>query len=185
MFKYKIGLLRRVKQHLKNGGIIAYPTESCYGFGCDTLNYKALKQIIKIKGRSKSKGMICIASNYKHLNKLVKPFTADELSQIQQYWPGFYSLIIASSSKTPRLLVGNHNSIAARVSTHNEVRQLCNYLRDALVSTSANKSGRKSIKSYRECLRQFGKKAMVLPGIIGFYRKPSTIINLATKQKIR
>jgi len=41
MHSYKISFLKKIKHHLKSGGIIAYPTESCYGFGCDPFNFEA------------------------------------------------------------------------------------------------------------------------------------------------
>ena len=185
MFKYKYGLLQTINKHIKRGGIIAYPTESCYGFGCDPFNYKALKKILHLKGRTRIKGMICIAGNIAQINKLVTKLTAEELQQIKKYWPGFYSLILPSNAHVLKLLVGHHEKIAIRVSAHNEVKQLCDYLGIALVSTSANKSGHKSIKSYRECVRQFGSNVMVLPGMIGFAKHPSTIIDFKTMQKIR
>ena len=185
MYKYKYGLLKQIATHIKHGGIIAYPTESCYGFGCDPFNQKTLRKIIQLKSRSNRKGMICIASKFKQLDRLINPISDEKLLKINQYWPGFYSLLLQANKKVPKLLLGQHECIVTRISTHNEVKQLCDYLNMALVSTSANKSGMKSIKSYRECVRQFGDMIMVLPGIIGFARNPSTIIDFTTMRKLR
>lgn len=182
---YKIGLLRKVKLHLKQGGVIAYPTESCYGLGCDPYNYKAINQVIKLKKRDKSKGLIVIASQIKQLNKLIKPLGEYEANQLKDYWPGPFSLILDVKINTPNNLRGKHKSVAVRVTKHKEVIQLCNHLASAIVSTSANKSQLKSIKTYRECLNKFGNKVLVLPGVIGFAKKPSTIINLKTQQVLR
>jgi L-threonylcarbamoyladenylate synthase len=55
---------RRLKAYLKRGGLIAYPTESCYGLGCDPDNRQAVQRILKLKQRPQCKGLILIASHY-------------------------------------------------------------------------------------------------------------------------
>ncbi|MCE2705529.1 MAG: L-threonylcarbamoyladenylate synthase [Proteobacteria bacterium] len=182
---YKIGLLQKVKLHLIRGGVIAYPTESCYGLGCDPYNYKAIRSLIKLKRRDKTKGLIVIAGKNHQVDKLIKPLDDDTATELKQYWPGAFSLILDIKPNIPSNLSGKHKSVAVRVSKQKQVIQLCNYLDSAIVSTSANKSQLKSIKTYRECLRKFGNKVLVLPGVIGFAKNPSKIINLKTKQVLR
>ena len=180
MYYYRTALLKKVKLFLKNGGVIAYPTESCYGFGCDPFNFKAIEKVIKIKARNKTKGLIVIAGNKVQLKKLISPMEILNNPEIDKYWPGFYSLILPVSQKISKNLTGKHSKVAVRVTQHEGVQQLCHYLNMPLVSTSANKTSFKSIKTYRECLRQFGKQVMVLPGIIDFAKKPSSIIDWET-----
>lgn len=182
---YSAKLLQKVQAHLRKGGVIAYPTESCYGLGCDPFNYAAINKLIKIKGRSKTKGLIVIASATKQLHKLIQPIAGDQQHELAKYWPGFYSLILRVTAKVPRNLIGSHSKVAVRVSLHRQVKQLCDSLNAPLVSTSANKSGHYSIKSYRECQRQFGKKVLVLPGKIGNAKKPSTIIDWESQKILR
>ncbi|MEN9946001.1 MAG: hypothetical protein RLZZ293_387 [Pseudomonadota bacterium] len=183
---YSSILLKQIAQHLANGGVIAYPTESCYGFGCDPFNYKAINQVIYIKGRSKTKGLIVIAGEQKQLKRLIKPLNHQDQQLINQnYWPGFFSIILPVSKQVPTNLTGKHRKVAVRVTKHKLVRQICNQLNSPLVSTSANKSGYYAIKNYRDCLRQFGQQVMVLPGKIGFAKRPSTIIDWQTKQILR
>jgi L-threonylcarbamoyladenylate synthase len=177
MYVYSTVLLNKVKQHLKAGGVIAYPTESCYGLGCDPFNYSAINKIIRLKGRSKSKGLIIIAGLRSQLHGVIPKLSAADELELKKYWPGFYSLILPANNKVLPNLVGKHQKIAVRVTQHYLVQQLCLALNMPLVSTSANKSGFRSIKSYQECERQFGRQVMVLPGRIGFAKRPSTIID--------
>jgi len=185
MYVYNHKLIQQIKAHLRNGGVIAYPTESCYGLGCDPFNYRAINKIIRIKGRSKTKGLIVIAGKLEQLNTLIQPLPASSKAELAHYWPGFYSLILKVTRKVPRNLIGAHRKIAVRVTQHRAVQQLCRELQQPLVSTSANKTGCKPIKSYRECLRQFGKQVLVLPGLIGLEQKPSTIIDWESKKILR
>lgn len=183
---YKLGLLKKIRKHLGQGGVIAYPTESCYGFGCDPFNYQAIKNLLSLKRRNTTKGLIVIASRYPQLTRLVKPLnTADKMYIFNNYWPGPYSLILPVKNNTLPILTGYRDSIALRITNHATVRQLNDYLGMALTSTSANISGYKAIKSYKVAKSLFGKKVMVLPGRIGHNKKPSTIINWATKQIMR
>lgn len=184
-YPYTASLLRKVKKHIRMGGVIAYPTESCYGFGCDPFNYQAIKRIIHLKERSKAKGMIVIASSFSQINSLIQPLTGKDIDELKKFWPGFYSIILPVRKQLPTNLTGSHSKLAVRLTKHKSVIQLCNFLDMPLVSTSANKSGCFSIKTYRECKRQFGHRVMVLPGMIGFAKKPSTIIDWHTRQKLR
>lgn len=184
---YSSKLLAKVRAHIRNGGLIAYPTESCYGIGCDPFNRKAIDRVIQLKGRNRAKGLIVIAGSNKQLTRILSKEVLSELenSEFNNYWPGPYSLILPVSSKVPNNLTGKYSKIAVRVTRHKLVQQLSRSLNSPLVSTSANKSGFKSIRTYRECKRQFGKKVMVLPGITSFSKKPSTIIDWETKMILR
>jgi L-threonylcarbamoyladenylate synthase len=185
MQAYSNNLLHKIQRHIKNGGIIAYPTEFCYGFGCDPFNYRAINNILRIKQRDKAKGLIVIAANIHQLDKLIIPISLHDRQKLKKYWPGFFSILLPSKKNTLNVLIGAHNKLAVRISNHDLVKQLCNYLHMPLVSTSANLSGHKPIKCYRECVRQFGKKVMVLPGNTGFAKNPSTIIDWKSGQIIR
>ena len=177
--------IKQIRRHLKAGGIIAYPTESCFGFGCDPFNYTALNKLIRIKGRTKTKGLIVIAGAFKQLAQLIQPLSGAEQAELSQYWPGFNSLILPVTAKVPRNLIGRHQKIAVRISQHRLVKQLCHELNSPLVSTSANRAGHQSIRNYRECVRQFGRTVLVLPGLTNFARRPSTIIDWQSRRVLR
>jgi L-threonylcarbamoyladenylate synthase len=186
MRAYSSQQLRQVKHHLNKGGVVAYPTESCYGFGCDPYNYRAINKVIRLKERAQTKGLIVIAGRIAQIKPLIQPLsTADKQTILAKYWPGFYSLLMPITHKVLPNLRGQHSKLAVRVSRHTLVQQLCNFLNIPLVSTSANKSGHISIKSYRECQRLFGKQVMVLPGLTNFAKKPSKIMDWQTKQILR
>ena len=63
--------------YLKSGGVIAYPTESCYGLGCDPRNPRALKRLIQLKGRDAAKGLLLIADHFKRLQAFYSPIARD------------------------------------------------------------------------------------------------------------
>jgi L-threonylcarbamoyladenylate synthase len=175
----------RLVTYLKRGGIIAYPTESCYGLGCDPRNPRALQQLIRLKGRSAAKGLLLIADCFKRLQPFIRPLSAARLAQMKRTWPGPVTWVVPASSACSPRLTGGRPTIAIRVTAHPGAARLCRTLGMALVSTSANKSGRMPVKTAAECRRIFGTRVRVIDGHIGQRRRPSTLIDLATGAILR
>jgi L-threonylcarbamoyladenylate synthase len=161
--------------HLKRGGLIAYPTESCYGLGCDPDNRRAVHRILKLKQRPQNKGLILIASDYCQVARYLQPLTMDEQHKLVSAGAQSITYLMPVKPSCPRWLRGAHDTLAVRLTAHPFARQLCRSVDSALVSTSANRSGQRPAKTYAECLRRFGKKVWVLPGRVGKRKKPSTI----------
>ncbi len=173
----------RIRRHLKAGGVIAYPTESCYGLGCYPESFKAVSRLLEIKKRPQSKGLILIAGKLRQIERYIAhPPRQDSLLK---YWPGPYTLLLRASRRVPKWVKGRHDKIALRITAHWGAAKLCNALGRALVSTSANLSGMKPAKSYRECARRFGGSVLVIPGRIGKRKNPSTILDFETGKVLR
>jgi len=174
-----------LRAYLQRGGLIAYPTESCYGFGCDPRNSRALKRLIRLKGRSAAKGLILIADHIKRLYPFIRPLNRADRARIQRTWPGPVTWVVPASRACLPLLTGGRSTIAVRVTAHPDAARLCRTLGSALVSTSANSSGRKPAQTGAQCRRMFGARVRVIDGRIGRRRRPSTLIDLATGTVLR
>jgi len=170
--------VRRIKAHVRSGGVVAYATESCFGLGCDPRNYRAIMRILRLKRRPKSKGLIVIASSFGQLSPYLAPLSAAERETVCSKWPGPHTWLISASDRVLPALRGRHQTLAVRVTAHPDARRLCDMLNMPLVSTSANRRRARPIKRFRECARQFGKHAMVIRGRIGNRKRPSTIQDL-------
>jgi L-threonylcarbamoyladenylate synthase len=166
---------KRLRRHLRRGGVIAYPTESCYGFGCDPRNRNAVLRILKLKQRPQKKGLILIASDYHQVARYLQPLSSAEQARLRQNGAQAITNLMPVKPFCPRWLRGVHDTLAVRLTAHPFANQLCRSVNSALVSTSANFSGQRPAKTYAECLRLFGKKVWVLPGRVGKRKRPSTI----------
>ncbi len=166
---------RKLRAHLKHGGLIAYPTESCYGLGCDPSNRKAVHRILKLKQRPQRKGLILIASQYAQVARYLKPLTSNEQAKLQHDGAQAVTYLMPVKDSAPRWLRGDHDTLAVRLTAHPFAKQLCRNAGSALVSTSANRSGQRPAKTYAECRRLFGNAVWVLPGRVGKRKQPSTI----------
>jgi len=176
---------RRIAAHLKRGGLIAYPTESCYGLGCDPDNRAAVQRLLKLKQRPQHKGLILIAASYKQVARYLQPLTPAEQQQLITAGAHAITYLMAAHHSTPRWLRGAHDTLAVRITAHRQAVQLCLGVNSALVSTSANRSGQRPVRTYAQCQLWFGRKVWVLPGRVGKRKQPSTIRAWANGQIIR
>jgi L-threonylcarbamoyladenylate synthase len=176
---------RAIAAHLARGGLIAYPTESCYGLGCDPRNRNAVRRLLKLKQRPQRKGLILIVSQYAQLAPYLQVLTPTEQATLKNDGAQAITWLMPAKRSCPRWLRGVHDTLAVRLTAHPEAAALCNALGMALVSTSANRSGGKPARTYVQCQRQFGKRVWVLPGRVGKRKKPSTIRAWADGRVIR
>src|SRR3569832_1051046 len=87
-----------LRAHVRRGGLIAYPTESCYGLGCDPRNQRAQKRLIRLKGRSAAKSMLLIADDFKRFKPFVLPLNGSVLARMARSLPGPVTWVVPSSA---------------------------------------------------------------------------------------
>lgn len=167
--------MRRLAAYLKRGGIIAYPTESCYGLGCDPANRKAVLRLLRLKQRPQRKGLILIASHYHQVARYLQSLALAEQAKLYNTDAQAVTYLMPARHSAPRWLRGEHDTLAVRLTAHPLAKQLCRSAGCALVSTSANRSGQRPAKTRADCQRVFGKKVWVLPGRVGKRKQPSMI----------
>ncbi len=180
-----VARVRRVRVHLRRGGIIAYATESCFGLGCDPENERALRKLLRIKRRPKSKGLIVVADQIQRFSSLICAIDNEAMKRMQATWPGPHTWLVPANVRTKHALRGQHVALAVRVPAHLDAKNLCARLGTPLVSTSANRAGQRPVRTTRECLRRLGRNVMVIPGKIGARKNPSTIQDLRTGKIFR
>lgn len=167
---------------LRRGGIVAYPTESVYGLGCDPWDRMAVMRLLRIKRRTPAKGLILIAADVEQL----RPWVQEIPAQVRATWPGAHTWLVRPRPGTPYWITGRHARIAVRVSAHPVVRSLCLAAGMALVSTSANRRGQVPARNRREVMRRFGADVdYVLGGQVGGRRQPTPITDADSGRRIR
>jgi L-threonylcarbamoyladenylate synthase len=178
--------LKQIKRCVAMGGIIAYPTEAVYGLGCDPLNPQAVMKLLQIKQRQIEKGLILIASDQAQLAPFILPPTPDIQARLDASWPGPVTWLLEPRDQVPIWLIGDHTHIAVRVSAHPLVRQICDVLGHALVSTSSNISQRAPARNALSTRRIFGDQIdMIIAGPTGSQQNPTEIRHSATLDTVR
>lgn len=109
-------LIRTVVEHLQNGGIIIYPTDTIYGLGCDILQHKAIERICQIKKVDPKKAQLSfICSDLSHLSEYTKQVSTSTYRLLREYLPGPYTFILPASKMVPKILQGRKDTIGLRI----------------------------------------------------------------------
>jgi L-threonylcarbamoyladenylate synthase len=171
---------------IDQGGIVAYPTEACYGLGCDPRHLSAVRRLLHLKRRSPDLGLIIIAAHRHALSKYMLPLEESRMRRIEATWPGPVTWLLPAHPSVSPWVRGAHDTVALRVTAHPTAAALCRHARRALISTSANRHGRPPARSAAEVIRQFGDAIdYVLSGRLGGSRAPTEIRDARTDAIIR
>ena len=171
---------------IKEGGVVAYPTEHCFGLGCDPRNTDAIERILRMKRRQKSKGLILIADQVSRFNHYILGIPNEHKQEVLASWPGPFTWLVPARGSVSRWLRGRHSSIAIRVTGHPEARALSRLCATPIVSTSANRAGKPVLTTDLAVEREFaGEVDYVIKGRVGRASAPSTIRNSLTGQTLR
>lgn len=178
--------LTAVSNHVKKGGLIAYPTEGVWGIGCDPYNEQAVKKILNIKDRGVDKGLVLVAANLNQIERLVNPLSKEAQDILIASCPGPDTWLIPDKDLIiPSWIKGNFDTVAIRVSQHPIVKLLSEQI-GLLVSTSANPSGKEPAISQQEVEDYFkNEDIQIVPGELGGQLKPSRIRDLMSQKVIR
>jgi L-threonylcarbamoyladenylate synthase len=136
----------RSTQQLLKGGVICYPTEGVFGLGCLPFAKYAIARILHFKQRPVRQGLILLGANIEQLLPWIDP-SATELSRLKSNSKLPTTWIVTRSEIAPDWITGGRNTVAVRICRHPVVQLLCLNSNSALVSTSANRSGRPAVKT--------------------------------------
>jgi L-threonylcarbamoyladenylate synthase len=193
--------LHSAGQTIRQGGIIAYPTESFYALGADATNVSAIKKAFRMKGRGR-KPIALIAADIKQVQRFFY-LSPKENELVRKYWPGPVTVLLkpktaiaarALSPTTPSRRTSRSGRpslkkegtgwsprrtlrIGVRVPAHEQARALALYVGAPITATSANRTGRRPTKSASRVRARFPTVPLV-PGACGRGTKPSTVIEV-------
>jgi L-threonylcarbamoyladenylate synthase len=176
-----------LRQHLKRGGVCAYPTEFCFGLGGFPSHPKAVRTTLRLKKRTVNKGLIVLAGTQQQLYRYIQPLNQHQQQVAQKYWPGANTLLLPAKSDVLSQLRGiGHKNLAVRVTAHLPAIWLTKQLGSALISTSANVAKARPIRDIRQLRKQFGhKNVWIVNAPLGKNRQPSRIIDLQQGKVLR
>ena len=173
---------------LRNGDVVAYPTEAVYGLGCDPQNHAAFERLFALKQRPPTQGVLLIAADFAQAEKYIDlaRVPADALARVRASWPGPHTWIFPRAAEIPAWIAGSHAGIALRVTAHPLATALCHAFGGALVSTSANRHGESPARTADEVRAAFGNElGYILDGAVGGLERPTPIRDAISGELIR
>lgn len=175
---------------LKNQGVIAYPTESVFGLGCDPDCKLAIENLLKIKSRPAHKGLILIAANIEQLQDYAdfSSLNTQQLAAIKKTWPGPVTWVISAKNSLCDLVSGDFTSVAVRVSAHPVVQQLCLQFAKPIISTSANLAGCTPCTNAQQVVAMFANQPLlenIIDAPVSGLSAPSQIFDAISGRRLR
>ena len=171
---------------LHSGGIIAYPTEYCFGLGCDPRNDRAIERLLKVKHRHPEQGVILIASSVDQVSMYVDLGASPILSTVLDSWPGPNTWLLPALNNVSAWVKGHHSTVAVRVTAHPISQQLCAGFGGAIVSTSANRHGKPALLDARSVNNDMGSELdIVVDELVGGASSASVIRDGITGKQLR
>lgn len=170
---------------LREGAVIAYPTEAVWGLGCDPANRAAVEALLALKQRPMAKGMILVAASVAQVEPLLAGLNAEQRQRVLASWPGPHTWVLPVGEDFLPWVRGEHLSVAVRVSAHPGVQALCRAFGGPLVSTSANRAGEEPARSEAELRAALPELGIILPGALGSNARPTEIRDALTGAILR
>jgi L-threonylcarbamoyladenylate synthase len=148
----------RAVEFLKNGDVIAYPTETIYGLGADVLSRKGVKKIYDLKARDYGLPISILVADVAMLREYVKEVPERAFALMRRFWPGALTILFPASDKIPKGLVTNTGRVGIRISSHPVAAALVKTFGKPITTTSANMSGFPPSLSVKHIQKYFGDK---------------------------
>lgn len=180
-----------IVDYLKRGKIIAYPTDTVYGLGCDARDARAIKKINKIKGEKGKKPLLVLISDFKMLKKYCL-INSEQRKYLEKIWPaspaggpGPVTVILKNRLNLPDELTGGLNSLGVRLPKSEFLVKIINEAGFPVVSTSLNRKGEKLLINTQNLEKRF----KYLPDLVidaGIIKGcPSKLIDLRDVKNIK
>ena len=130
-------LIKQVVECLKGGGVIAYPTDTIYGLGCDIMQHKAIERICRIKNIDPQKSQLSfICRDLSNLSDYTKSIDTPLYRMLKNYLPGPYTFILPASKQVPKILQSKKSTIGLRIPDNIICQSIVAELGNPVLSTS-------------------------------------------------
>ena len=173
-------------QRMREGGVVAYPTEAVFGLGCDPRNETAVRKILSLKHRAESMGLILIGSAFSQFADWVGDVPEERLQAAADTWPGPVTWLFPRAESVPDVIAGQHATLAIRVTAHETSAALCDAFGGPIVSTSANPHSAPPARAAGTVEDYFGSYIDgIVAGPLGGREACSEIRNVMTGEVLR
>ncbi|ABE51156.1 L-threonylcarbamoyladenylate synthase [Methanococcoides burtonii] len=171
--------LTRAADIIKEGGIVAFPTETVYGLGANALDPDAVKKIFKAKGRPADNPLIVHVASKDQCNDLAKNISQTAFKLMDEFWPGPLTLILKAKKVVPEITTGGLDTVGLRMPANEIALEFIRRSGTPLAAPSANTSGRPSPTSAEHVTQDLeGKIDAIIDGGMVEIGLESTVVDI-------
>jgi L-threonylcarbamoyladenylate synthase len=147
---------------LRDGELVAFPTETVYGLGANASNPAAVRKVFELKGRPPSHPVIVHIDQQKYLKRWVRELVPAAEQLAEAFWPGPLTLVLPRSESVHDEVTGGQDTVAIRIPSHPMARQLLDAFGGGIAAPSANRFGRLSATRPEHVQDEFGDAVKVI-----------------------
>lgn len=177
--------IKEAAEVIKNGGTVAFPTETVYGLGANALCPEAVKKVFRAKGRPSDNPLIVHIAEISDLKLIVKRPPKSAVALIDEFWPGPLTIILKRKKVVPDIVTGGLDTVAVRMPDNRIALSLIRKSGVPLVAPSANLSGKPSPTRPKDVASDlFGKVDIIIDGGKTRIGIESTVIDMTTRPPV-
>ncbi|MEK9676645.1 MAG: L-threonylcarbamoyladenylate synthase [Chloroflexota bacterium] len=174
--------LGEAAQAIKDGQLVAYPTDTVYGLGADATNAEAVDAVFTAKGRNPGTPVPVLISGMSMGLELVKELTEKFEVLINEFWPGALTIVVEATESVPPVVTAGTGTVGLRMPDNKVAVELIKMSGKPITGTSCNLSGEPPTKHVDEARNQMGDSVSVyVESECGDSTAPSTVISLVTE----
>ena len=168
--------IRRAVDALEAGEVIAYPTDTCYGLGCDLFNKRAIDRLYQVKGMPRSQKLAFVCRDLRDVSRYAVMHDA-VFRVLKEYLPGPYCFLLEATREVPKIIQSPRKTVGVRIPNHAVAIALVQELGRPIISSTASRSGADAAPDPREIDDEFRGLALVLDaGSCG--TAPTSVVDL-------
>ena len=148
----KISCPREAGKIIREGGLVAFPTETVFGLGANATDSSAIQKLFEAKGRPSNNPLIAHVSDFEMWVEVASDLTANAKKLLEAFAPGPITVVLPKASSISTLVTAGSDSVALRIPSHPMARQILEEANVPVAAPSANLSGRPSSTTWRSVL---------------------------------
>ena len=172
-------LLNQAVQLLRDGGVVAFPTDTVYGVGVDPFQPEAVRKLYRIKGRPEDKPIAILVESIEDVARVAQTPSRTFSRLADRFWPGGLTLIVETRELPPEITAGG-STVGVRMPDHPLTLELLRGFGGPIATTSANRSGENPATSAEEVGAQLGDRInLIVDGGDTITKVASTVLDLS------
>lgn len=147
-----------IRDILRDGGVIAFPTDTYYGLGADPFSEKGIRRIFKIKSRNPDKPLLVLVASKDQVDQLAQNRSQEANRLIHEFWPAPLTLILQAVPELPDTLTAKTGTVGIRMPENEWTRRLIEVAGCPLTAPSANRNNETNLRTAEEVAQIFGNE---------------------------
>jgi len=172
-------LINKTREILEEGGVIIFPTDTVYAYGCDIKDKRAIERIYRLKKMDKKKPLSFIFNDISEISEYVRNVSDEAFKIMKKALPGPYTFIFKASRLVPKIVVTNQKTIGVRIPDNNIAMEIVRALGRPILATSVYNLSGEYLIDPRELEKVYRNEVDLVIDAGPRPAEPSTIVDIS------